>query len=112
MHKVFVAITGALLLAGILAWHAEATTLSGVATVPAARGYSLVEKAGLFFGRRCPRGMHQICTQRACACGPALPGGHAPTLTCTSPKKKCYRPCWADDRNQGVTLCAYCAKSC
>jgi len=48
MRKLAIGITGAvaLLLAGILAWNAEATTLTSVATAHPATNFSLVEKAG------------------------------------------------------------------
>jgi hypothetical protein len=98
-----------LLLLGIVAWNAEAMTPNGVATIRHATGYSLVEKAGLF-SRSCPRGMHQVCTAKGCACGPAT--ARVQTLTCSDPYKTCYRACWSDENNEGVTLCKYCAKSC
>jgi hypothetical protein len=48
MRKLAIVITGAvaLMLAGILAWNAEATTLTSAATVHPATHSSLVEKAG------------------------------------------------------------------
>ena len=101
-----------LLLLGIVTWNAEAMTPNGVATVRQATGYSLVEKAGLLFHRSCPGGMHQVCASKGCACGPASLATHAQTLTCRDPYKTCYRACWSDENNEGVTLCKYCAKSC
>ena len=53
MRKLAIGITGAvaLLLAGILAWNAEATTLTSVATAHPATNFSLVEKSRLLATR-------------------------------------------------------------
>jgi hypothetical protein len=48
MRKLAIGMTGAvaLLLAGILAWNAQATTLTSAASAHPATNFSLVEKAG------------------------------------------------------------------
>jgi hypothetical protein len=77
MRKLAIGITGAvaLLLAGILAWNAEATTLTSAATAHTATNLSLVEQAGCWLKIERPRN----------TLGGVIPGA-AP--------KKGERACW------------------
>ena len=52
---------GALMLAGLLAWNAEATTLTGTVGQPPATHYSPVEKIGCGGVGRCGYGFHYVC---------------------------------------------------
>ena len=52
---------GALMLAGLLTWNAEATTLTGAAGQPPATNYSPVEKVGCGGVGRCGWGYHWVC---------------------------------------------------
>ena len=73
MRKLSVGITAAvlLLLAGIFAWNAEATTLSGTVTVHPTTNLSLVQKAGCWLPGNCNIGQTQICDRRGrCKCKP------------------------------------------
>jgi hypothetical protein len=78
MRKRVIGLTGtaALLLAGILGWSAEATTLTGAATVHPATNYSLVEKAGCWLPGlpgECEIGQQKVCDRfhnKACRCAP------------------------------------------
>ena len=77
MRKVAIGITGAvvLLLAGILAWNAEATTLTGATTFRAGTNYSLIEKAGCSEADQCPIGQEVWGTQE----------DHNKCVSCTPP---------------------------
>jgi hypothetical protein len=74
MRKIVVGIAGvvSLLLAGILAWDAGATPLTGTIGVQPGPNYSFVEKAacgGPGILGRCPIGQHWIClAPNNCAC--------------------------------------------
>jgi hypothetical protein len=77
MRKLVIGTTGAvaLLLAGILAWNAEATTLTGAITARPGTNYSLVEKAGCWLPGlpgECDIGKHWVCSPRGhhCRCAP------------------------------------------
>ena len=78
MRKLAIAITGAvaLLLAGVLAWNAEATTLTSVATAHPATNFSLVEKAGCWLPGlpgECELGQQKVCDRfhkKGCKCAP------------------------------------------
>jgi hypothetical protein len=73
MRQLVIGITAAvtLLLGGILAWNAEATTLTGATTVHPGTNFSLVEKAGCWFPGNCKIGQTQICDRRGrCRCTP------------------------------------------
>ena len=77
MRKLAIGITGiaALLLAGILAWSAEATTLTSAATVHPATNSSLVEKAGCWLPEsvgECEIGQQKVCNRfgNRCHCAP------------------------------------------
>lgn len=74
MHKLVIGITAAaaLLLAGALAWNAEATTLTGAMTARPAANYSLVEKAGCWVPGDCDVGQHKVCNRfgNRCRCAP------------------------------------------
>ena len=77
MRKLAIGITGAvaLLLAGILAWNAEATTTSAATTYPATN-FSLVEKAGCWLPGlpgECELGQQKVCDRfhkKGCKCAP------------------------------------------
>jgi hypothetical protein len=65
----------ALLLAGVLAWNAEATPLTRATTVPSGTNYSLVEKAGCWLPGlpgECDIGKHRVCNRfgNRCKCAP------------------------------------------
>jgi hypothetical protein len=71
MRKLMFALTamGALMLAGLLTWSAEATTLAGTVGQPPATNYSPVEKVGCGGAGRCPYGLHWACGPYGrCAC--------------------------------------------
>ena len=76
MRKLAIGITGAvaLLLAGILAWNAEATTLTTATAAHAGTNYSLVEKAGCWLPGlpgECDIGMTHMCDRHGhCKCVP------------------------------------------
>jgi len=77
MRKLAIVITGAvaLMLAGILAWNAEATTLTSAATVHRATNSSLVEKAGCWlpgWPGECEIGQQKVCNRfgNRCHCAP------------------------------------------
>jgi len=73
MRKFVVGIAGAvaLMLAGILAWDAEATPLSGATAVHPEASYSLVERAGCWLPGKCDVGKQQACDRRGrCKCVP------------------------------------------
>jgi hypothetical protein len=75
MRKLAIGITGAvaLLLAGILAWNAQATPLIGSTTLRSAASHSLVEKAACVHQgplSRCPLGQHWNCGPQGCGCVP------------------------------------------
>ena len=80
MRKLAIAITGvaALVLAAILAWNAEATTLTSAAAFHSETNRSLVEKAGCWLPGlpgECEIGQQKVCDRfhkRGCRCG-ALP---------------------------------------
>ena len=89
MRKLVIEVTGAvaLLLAGILAWNAEATPLTGATTVRLGTKYSLVEKAGCSEADQCPMGQEVWGTQKdpiqCVSCTPlkfnmACPSGKTP----------------------------------
>jgi hypothetical protein len=76
MRKLVIRITAAaaILLAGA-AWNAEATTLTGAATVRPGTSYSLVEKAGCWLPGlpgECEEGQHKVCNRfgNRCRCAP------------------------------------------
>jgi hypothetical protein len=62
MPKLTLALIGALLLAGLLAWKSDATALtSPLAKPPAPKSYA-IQKAGCFLaGRYCRVGYHWVC---------------------------------------------------
>lgn len=69
--------TAAALLAGLLTWKAEATTLTGAVSPSGATNYSLIQKTGcLLDGRYCRVGFHWVCglppnpERRRCHCVP------------------------------------------
>ncbi len=70
--------TAAVLLAGLLMWKAEATTLTAaIRPLAMAKSYSPVQKAGcLLAGRYCGVGFHFVCglppnpERRRCHCVP------------------------------------------
>ncbi len=72
MHKVriAVAVTAALLVAGLMSWNAEATTAAGTAGLPdAIKKYSLVEKAACVgYGKHCPPGYTWVCKPNTNRC--------------------------------------------
>jgi hypothetical protein len=77
MRKLAIGITGAvaLLLAGILAWNADATTLTSAATVRPATNSFLVEKAGCWLPGlpgECEIGQQKVCNRfgNRCHCAP------------------------------------------
>jgi hypothetical protein len=74
MRKLAIGIAAAvaLMLAGILAWNAEATPLTGATTVPPATSHSLVEKAGCWLPGECDVGKHRVCDRFShhCKCTP------------------------------------------
>jgi hypothetical protein len=77
MRKLTIGIAGTavLMLAGILAWNAEATPLTGATTVPAAPNQSLVQKAGCWLPGlpgECDIGQQRVCSARnhRCRCVP------------------------------------------
>ena len=78
MRKLALGITAAvvLLLAGILAWNAEATTLTSAATAHPAANFSLAEKAGCWLPGlpgECELGQQKVCDRfhkRGCHCVP------------------------------------------
>jgi len=72
MHKLTIGVTAAVaLLAEILVWNAEATTLSGATTVHPGANFSLVERAGCWLPGNCTIGDYQICDRRGrCKCKP------------------------------------------
>jgi hypothetical protein len=73
MRKLVIGITVVvtLLLGGILAWNAEATTLTGATTVYPRTNFSLVEKAGCWLPGNCNIGQYQACDRRGrCKCTP------------------------------------------
>lgn len=59
---------GTLMLAGPLAWNAEATTLTGTVGQPPATNYSPVERVGCGGAGRCPYGLHSVCGDYGCRC--------------------------------------------
>jgi hypothetical protein len=80
MRKLVIGITAAatLLFAGILAWNAEATPLTGAAAIPPGTNHSLVEKAGCWLPGlpgECDVGQHRICDRFShhCKCA-SCPG--------------------------------------
>ena len=86
----------ALLLTGMLAWNAGATTLTGATAAHPGASYSLVEKVGCRRSWLCPMGEIRICSAPGvCECVPCERG-----LRCTPPKVlvnedgvwKCKRP--------------------
>jgi hypothetical protein len=77
MRKLAIGITGAvaLMLFGILAWSAEATTLTGAATVHPETSQSLVQKAACWLPGlpgECEIGQHKVCNRcgNRCRCVP------------------------------------------
>jgi hypothetical protein len=76
MRKLMVVLTAtaAILLAGSLAWKADAQTLRGAANISAqAQNFTPIEKAacGPFWGRWCGPFHHRVCGPRGrCWCAP------------------------------------------
>jgi hypothetical protein len=78
MRKLAIGIAGAavLLLAGALAWNAEATTLTSATTAYPATSFSLAEKAGCWLPGlpgECELGQQKVCDRfhkRGCHCVP------------------------------------------
>jgi hypothetical protein len=78
MRKLALGITAALALmgAGVLAWNAEATTLSGAAIAHPEAQSALIEKAGCWLPGlpgECEIGQHKLCDRfhnKACKCAP------------------------------------------
>ena len=74
MRKValIVAVTGVMLFAEFLGWRAEATTLTGPATLLAVtHSYSPVQSVACGGpGPNCPAGLHWVCGPRRCWCAP------------------------------------------
>jgi hypothetical protein len=66
------AVTGAVIGAGLFAWKAEATTGMAAATLgAAAKNYSPVQKTGCRgWGRHCPPGFTWRCGPYRCWCAP------------------------------------------
>ena len=66
MRKPVVGIIAAvtILFAGILAWNAEATTLTSATAVPPGTNFSLIEKAGCWLPGNCDIGQYQVCDRR------------------------------------------------
>lgn len=69
--------TAATIVAGLFAWKAEATPVTGAAhSLAVIQSYSQVQKVGCIFGTsRCPAGTKWVCTAlkgggKQCACRP------------------------------------------
>jgi hypothetical protein len=67
----------AILFAGLLAWNAEATTVTGVVTLGAKAYSPIVNEVGcrlngpLVGANGCRRGTHQVCKKKTgCVCAP------------------------------------------
>ncbi len=67
----FATVTAAVLFAGVLAWRAEATPLTGsVDPLAVNKSYSAVQKASCMFGTtRCRAGTKWMCTRGSNASG-------------------------------------------
>jgi len=63
-----------MVLAGLFAWKADATTLGGAVGVPPVSNYSPVEKVGCGGYGRCPLGLRWTCGPYRCWCAPC--GGY------------------------------------
>jgi hypothetical protein len=74
MRKVTIAFaaTIALLVAGVLAWNAQAAPFAGTAP---AKNYSPIERVGCGGAGRCPWGRTWVCGPRGCGCAPCGGGG-------------------------------------
>lgn len=74
MRKVLIAlaISAAVIGAGMFAWNAEATTSTAAATLGAmGKNYSPVKKAACYgWGRHCPPGFRWRCGPYRCWCAP------------------------------------------
>jgi hypothetical protein len=74
MRKAVIGIVGAiaLMLAGVLAWNAEATPLTGVTSTSPAMSHSLVERVACgVWGPVCGGGRTLVCRPlRGCWCAP------------------------------------------
>jgi hypothetical protein len=76
MRKTVMGITGTLtlLLAGLLAWNAEASSLTSSTTARPGANYSLVEKAGCWLPGlpgECEIGQQRMCDRHGhCKCAP------------------------------------------
>ena len=62
-------------LAGVLAWNADATTFAGSLTA-VAKIYSPIEKVGCRKIDRCPYGYHRVCPEHKCGCSPCYLHGY------------------------------------
>ena len=83
MRKPVIGISAAiaLLLAGILAWNAEATPLAGLTAAHPATNHSLVEKAGCWLPGlpgECDIGEHRVCDRFSHHCKCIACGGWYP----------------------------------
>ncbi len=72
MLAIALGLTAGMLVAGSLAWKADATTLSsGALNLPsAAKNYSPIEKAGCYRRGRCGFGWYRVCGALRCWCVP------------------------------------------
>jgi hypothetical protein len=78
MRKLAIGISGilALLLAGILAWNAEATALTSAVTISTQTNHSSVENVGCWLPGlpgECEIGQHKVCDRfhnKPCHCAP------------------------------------------
>lgn len=60
-----------MVLAGLFAWQADATTLGGALGVPpVTKNYSPIEKVGCRGYGRCPLGLRWTCGPYRCWCAP------------------------------------------
>jgi hypothetical protein len=59
----------ALMIAGVLAWNAEATTLTSATTAHTTTSYSLLERTGCWLPGNCDVGQYRACDRRGrCKC--------------------------------------------
>jgi hypothetical protein len=77
MRKLAIVLTAtlAMLFAGLLAWHAEATTVTGAVTIGAKMYSPIIEETGCrsnapaVGANGCVRGTHQVCKKKTgCLC--------------------------------------------